>query len=208
MTDPTIIAIIMIIIPFEFDMSFYHTVRKYFLTVPYTYPMGGVASKGGTKTGTKLVDDVPGIKPDGTIVFAKSTPEESAALLKQIKEIHPNAFVLQKGAKTIVSTEGMSTAAKTNLQNMAKQYNATSLVDGGKLVAKGVTWQRVGLVAGGVVVAVILIDPESGAVLGDTLATFGSSFAAPLIPSLVSSAVPVSVSLSMLLALMFMSKQM
>lgn len=190
-------------------MSFYHIGRKYFLIVSYTYPMGGVVSKGGTKTGTKIVNDVvPGIKPDGTVVFVKSTPEESAALLKQIKEIHPNAFVLQKGAKTIVSTEGMSTAAKTNLQNMAKQYNATSIVDGGKLAAKGVTWQRVGLVAGGVVVAVILIDPNSGAVLGDTLATFGSSFAAPLIPSIVSSAIPVSVSLSMLLALMFMSKQM
>lgn len=170
--------------------------------------MGAAGSK-AIKPGAKVVDDaVPGIKPDGTVVFKGSTPDQSAALLKQVKEAHPNAFVLEKGSKTIVSTEGMSTAAKTNLQNIAKQYNATSLVDGGNLVSKGVTWKRVGLVAGGVVVAVILIDPSSGAVLGETLATFGSSLAAPLIPSIISSALPLSVSLSMLMAFMFMSKKM
>jgi hypothetical protein len=175
--------------------------------------MGAAASK-GVSGGVKVGDDIirGGIKAgddNAPMVFKASSPEEMATLVNQVKQKYPNAFVITKGNKAILAMDDtFSTTARTNLQNIAKQYNATSFIDGGKITAKGVTWQRVGLVAGGVIVAVILIDPSSGAALGESLGQFGTGLVSPMIPSIVSSTIPLSISLSMAVAVMFMSRKM
>lgn len=169
----------------------------------YNNTMGASASKIG-----KGIDDIPGTGGAGTAAITVRGVDNPDILIRQVKEVNPNAFTMTKENKVIVSREGFSDAAWSNLQSMAKQYNATSIVDGGKVVANNVTWTRVGIVAGGAVVAVLLIDPSTGAAIGQGISNIGAGFIQPLIPSLVSLGLPLSFSVSIGLAMMMMMKKM
>lgn len=157
----------------------------------------------------KGTDDIPGSGGAGTVgSITFRQVDNPDALIRQVKEINPNAFTMTKENKVIITREGFSDAAWSNLQSIGKQYNATSIVDGGKIVANNITWTRAGIVAGGVVVAVILIDPNSGAAIGQGIGNIGAGLMQPLIPSLVSLGLPLSFSVSIGLAMMMMMQKM
>jgi hypothetical protein len=197
---PTIMTIIIIIVV-EDDIQFTKKIISWYLNTT-VHGMGAGASKIG-----KQIDDIPGTGGSGGSITFRQV-DNPDTLIRQVKEVNPNAFSMTKENKVIISREGFSDTAWSNLQNIAKQYNATSIVDGGKVVANNITWTRAGIVAGGVVVAVILIDPLSGAAIGQGIGNIGSGIIQPLIPSLVSLGLPLSFSVSIGLAMMMMMQKM
>ena len=107
-----------------------------------------------------------------------------------------------------VQTNNMSAAAKSSLDEIAAAYPGSKLADAGKYVTKQITFTRVAVVTGGVIVAIILIDPETGQKMAENTAAAAGAFVQPFIPSLLSSCIPLCLLLSMAAAAMMMFQHM
>ena len=88
------------------------------------------------------------------------------------------------GVKAIDVT-GFSAAGREGLESIAKQYPGSRLVDAGKAIKGQITWTRVAIVSGLVLVAVILINPETGERISEAVLGAGAAVLSPFIPSLV-----------------------
>jgi len=88
------------------------------------------------------------------------------------------------GVKAI-DAAGFSAAGREGLESIAKQYPGSRLVDAGKAVKGQITWTRVAVVSGFVLIAVILINPETGVKISEAVLSAGTAVLSPFIPSLV-----------------------
>lgn len=164
--------------------------------------IGGAGAKGAGKGGGRVVDDIPvapgaqpGVKAPGTVVGSGAS-----GVIKHGDKVDD--------AIQPVSTTNMSAAAKSSVDEIAAANPGSKLADAGKKVVGQVTFTRVAVVTGGVVVAVILIDPDSGQKIAENTAAATAAFVQPFIPSLLSSCIPLSTLMSMAVVAMMMFQQM
>lgn len=136
---------------------------------------GLTAGKLAAKQGDELVE-----------VLRTGGPDVAETLAKQLKETFPDALIIPKDSKLVVEMSGMSSTAQAQLRNISKAYGGTGMMDGGNVVWRGVTWKRVGIVAAAGLLAVVIIDPQTGAALSQRVGEIGMAALSPFIPSSVS----------------------
>lgn len=136
-----------------------------------------------------VVDSIGGfVKGANVDTIALRNADEAANLTTILKGQGMN--VNQYGNITVVNLQGLGAQARRNLDEIKAAFKAETLYDAGTVSSGGISWKKVLIVAGGVVVAIVLIDPKSGAAIGSRISDTATQFMAPFIPSILSVMVP------------------
>jgi hypothetical protein len=176
--------------------------------------------KVGAAAGSKQIDDaVKAIKlsPEQMVgikniqAFPKAIDALGPGLKVQGFQLKNGGTIIYKAGDKVdnvipMTKEGLSPAAASSLDDLAKKTPGSTLVNAGKAVKGQITFTRVAVVAGGTIAAVILIDDDSGEKIAENLAETTLAFIEPFLPSLLSSLIPLCLLLSFAAAAMVMFK--
>lgn len=138
------------------------------------------------------------IKGSTTRVYNFKSFDEAENFTTMVKNLGTDAAIV--GNRVVVNLEGMSPAARKNLEEVKSAFKSDMLYDGGNVSGGGVSWKKVLVVTGGVVVAIVLIDPSTGAAIGSRIAGTATQLVEPFIPSMLSVMIPCCLLLSSALA--------
>jgi len=175
-------------------------------------------AESGVQAGAKQVDDVALKLSPEQMVGIKNIKDLPKAVAKLGPDLKVVGFQMKNGDMIIyrvgdkvdnivpMTKEGLTPAAASSLDDLAKKTPGSTLVNAGKAVKGQITFTRVAIVAGGTIAAIILLDDDSGEQIAENLAETTMAFVQPFLPSLLSSLIPLCLLLSFAAAAMVMFK--
>lgn len=153
-----------------------------------------------------VVDNIKGFFKGADTRAFRLSAEEGDNFVNALKD--QGYDVKGYGDVAIVNTSQLSSQAKRNLEEIKVAFKADAVYDAGSIMGGGVTWKKILVVAGGVVVAIVLINPKTGAALGNSVAGATQALIEPFIPSAFMIIIPCCLLLSSALAAIGVSQRL
>lgn len=137
---------------------------------------------------------IPSGGTSSTIKFLgkSDTPEEAAKFASDLgKYLESPGAVSVFGDRIFLDTTKVSRQELKNINKIKESYKgADGVLDGGTVTVAGKTFRTFAIVAGTIVLAVVLMNPETGDAISKNIATMLTNLIEPFIPIILSSLFP------------------
>lgn len=120
------------------------------------------------------------------------TPEQAAKLASEIGTYLGSTDAVKVfDTKVFLAKEAVTPAQWKSIEKIRDANKGTNVLDGGVVSVAGKTWRTVAITVGAVIIAVVLLDPDSGDALTKNVANMATNLIEPFIPLVISSLFPI-----------------